>query len=782
MRITNTMLINNMIGYMNNNLERMDKYQGQLATGQKIRVPSDDPIVAARALTLRTNVSIVAQYKSNANDAKSWIETTETALSNINDIFQRARELAVQAANGSLTPEDREKISQEVNQLKAQIINISNSTYGNRYIFSGYKTDQKLLNSDGYFNIDVKRNESIRYEVGIDDQININIPGNLLFNSGNDVTKLPAKSSLIQDFDNFVDALGSNATYTGSSTVPMTENFPLNATGFDDLKITIDGVDYAVDLTDQSSGTYDVSAMTADQLLAEINKDLGGAGTAAINNKGQLTIQSSTIGPSSTVAVSAGNPDHVSALFGTAPKAVQGTPITAGALTGSKDMNAPVFLYTPMPFDATGYNDISVSFDGNSPIAIDLTGGMAVPPAADITKMSADEIVAEINADIAAAGGGGSASLVDGRIVFKSDTTGPASSVSVTAASDAHMYALFGTKAAAVSGSDTTSGSFSGSQLLLQSPPSIHVIINGTDRVVNLGDNTAGVADVDPKAMTLEQIVREINADLGSLGAASIVDNTVNGAVVGKCLRISATQGGTGSQVKITASDQNLLTALFGADPVINNAGDQATKATYTGGTDLSGAVLSFGAGARLTIDIDRSGAPVTVDISAATDLDGIVNLINAELGNRGTASIVNGKYLCVTSPTWGTGSKVEISASTPDIMKTLFGNGTSTPPEILPGVNGFSADMDSMIAMLDKHMENLSVLRSDIGARTNRLDLTLNRLDSDNMNFTKQMSDNEDVDTAEVIMNLQSAENVYRASLAGGARIIQPTLVDFLK
>jgi flagellar hook-associated protein 3 FlgL len=43
-------------------------------------------------------------------------------------------------------------------------------------------------------------------------------------------------------------------------------------------------------------------------------------------------------------------------------------------------------------------------------------------------------------------------------------------------------------------------------------------------------------------------------------------------------------------------------------------------------------------------------------------------------------------------------------------------------------------------------------------------------------------MSENEDVDEAETIMNLKNEENVYRASLAGGARIIQPTLVDFLR
>ena len=81
MRITNNMLINNMIKYIGNNLTRMDKLQAQLATGKKIQVPSDDPVVAARAPKLRTDVAEIQQYQRNLKDAQSWLEITESALS-----------------------------------------------------------------------------------------------------------------------------------------------------------------------------------------------------------------------------------------------------------------------------------------------------------------------------------------------------------------------------------------------------------------------------------------------------------------------------------------------------------------------------------------------------------------------------------------------------------------------------------------------------------------------------------------------------------------------------
>lgn len=215
MRITNNMLIGNMVNYIGNNLTRMDKYQGQLATGKKIRVPSDDPVVAARALKLRTDVAEIDQYKKNVKDATSWLDMTEDALSKMNEVMQRARELTVQGANGTTTTDDMQKISAEMKQLRTQLISLGNSSYAGRYLFSGYKTDQKLLNSDGSFAINVVTNaEKIKYEIGIGDDININVAGGDLFNSGGDAVYTappapPTTGALVNDFNSLVTALDS---------------------------------------------------------------------------------------------------------------------------------------------------------------------------------------------------------------------------------------------------------------------------------------------------------------------------------------------------------------------------------------------------------------------------------------------------------------------------------------------------------------------------------------------------------------------------------------------
>lgn len=158
-----------MMGFINGNLSRMNKYQTQLATGKKISVPSDDPIIAAKALKLRTDVAEVEQFKRNSNDANSWMNVTESSMGMVVDVLQRARELAVQAANGTMTIDDRDKVRKEVEQLKDQIIHISNATYAGRYVFSGYTTDSPLMNADGTYKVSVASNETAIIKSGLID-------------------------------------------------------------------------------------------------------------------------------------------------------------------------------------------------------------------------------------------------------------------------------------------------------------------------------------------------------------------------------------------------------------------------------------------------------------------------------------------------------------------------------------------------------------------------------------------------------------------------------------
>ena len=87
MRITNKIISNNSVTNINRNKVLEDKINTQLSTGSKISRPSDDPVVAIRALRLRTNLSQVNQYyKKNVPDAESWLDITESAITKVVDI------------------------------------------------------------------------------------------------------------------------------------------------------------------------------------------------------------------------------------------------------------------------------------------------------------------------------------------------------------------------------------------------------------------------------------------------------------------------------------------------------------------------------------------------------------------------------------------------------------------------------------------------------------------------------------------------------------------------
>ncbi|MCT4619793.1 MAG: flagellar hook-associated protein FlgL [Marinisporobacter sp.] len=90
--------------------------------------------------------------------------------------------------------------------------------------------------------------------------------------------------------------------------------------------------------------------------------------------------------------------------------------------------------------------------------------------------------------------------------------------------------------------------------------------------------------------------------------------------------------------------------------------------------------------------------------------------------------------------------------------------------------------DISSMLEDMDENLNNVLAKLSEIGAKTNRLELDKNRLDDNILNFKGLLSKTQDADMMETIMKFKTAENVYRTSLSAGAKIIQPTLMDFLK
>ncbi|MBD7985184.1 flagellar hook-associated protein FlgL [Sporosarcina sp. Sa2YVA2] len=154
MRVTQSMLSNNMLRNLSNSFNNMGKLQEQVNTGKKVNRPSDDPVTVMKSLGYGMTVDKVGQFQKNLGEVNNWLDSSDDALDGVGSVLHRAQELVRSAANtGAMTPQDREKIKVELKEMQEQLRDLANTKVGDKYIFSGTSTDKalydKTLDDDG---------------------------------------------------------------------------------------------------------------------------------------------------------------------------------------------------------------------------------------------------------------------------------------------------------------------------------------------------------------------------------------------------------------------------------------------------------------------------------------------------------------------------------------------------------------------------------------------------------------------------------------------------------
>lgn len=130
----------------------MEKLQIQNATQKKLLNPSDDPAGMAKILDIRTQTTINSQFESNGAMAKHRLEVTDGALSEMYELFLRAKEIAIaQSSEASASVDSRLGVAQEVSSLYNQLVSIGNRRVGEHYLFSGFKTLTPAYSNDGEY-------------------------------------------------------------------------------------------------------------------------------------------------------------------------------------------------------------------------------------------------------------------------------------------------------------------------------------------------------------------------------------------------------------------------------------------------------------------------------------------------------------------------------------------------------------------------------------------------------------------------------------------------------
>ena len=297
----------------------LDQASERLASGRRINSAADD--AAGLAITNRQTSQIrgLDQAIRNANDGISLIQTAEGALDETTNILQRMRELSIQSSNGIYSNSDRATLDAEVQQLKAEIDRIAETT-----AFNG----QNILDGSlGELSLQVgsEADETIGFEIGTLDAESLggassgDVIGTVM--SGN----VAAAADLVDG-----TAAGGTITINGQSVGDLTAATNMDellntinaaisgveASAFTETTATTDGdgvlvagtdtLTLALANTDGTTTSYQFTGTNSLVELAEnITNDTGGAINATINDEGRLVI-SNEDGAAITVTDAAG--------------------------------------------------------------------------------------------------------------------------------------------------------------------------------------------------------------------------------------------------------------------------------------------------------------------------------------------------------------------------------------------------------------------------------------------------------------------------------------------
>lgn len=141
MRVTANTFTDGLISQLNQLSVRQNRYQLQAATGQRVKLPEDDPVAMRRVLSLQAEGKTSAQHQNNIARQKELANASFNAIKGIKSVSDRAREIAI-AADSLKSPDELKLYGKEITELIKQAVQAANTTNRGDYIFAGTKSDQ----------------------------------------------------------------------------------------------------------------------------------------------------------------------------------------------------------------------------------------------------------------------------------------------------------------------------------------------------------------------------------------------------------------------------------------------------------------------------------------------------------------------------------------------------------------------------------------------------------------------------------------------------------------
>lgn len=734
MRITNKIMQNNSLYNINNNKVTEDNLNTQLSTGKKISRPSDDPVVAIRALRLRSTVTELTQfYEKNAEDADSWLSVTEDSLSTITDVITDALKNINKGANEDLTLSDIDTILSQLNALSDEYYSTGNVDYAGRYIFTGYRTDTSLTyqstTTDAFTdindefnasNIDTSKRVTNLYNIDAGSVLNYttDTDGNITYTEVNlesdmeeisvgrlrlsydnlDYTEGDGNTATVKWRENLTQPATStitstnltvlNLTYTDSDGVERTAHIPVTT----DYSITIPDSDgsttsYYATYGDPTENMYTVLATHTDATTGTVTE-----------NQFQITTDGAVYANTSGVA--------------TAVCTVDTTSIATASFSDGSNSSCTVPLlaavgqqYT-INYATVGATSNTTDADGNVLTAYTFTNN-------DTQSITVNS---------------------DGTFTYRIKTDDDATDALGTTADTVIQFFANG----------SIKSSYSETSLVIDTD---HIIYSTTSEAAI----DAAYADIDSDTTTGDGYTVYLNADTGEL----LMDDELTSKLSSlKSILNAKTIDIVYDKKEWSTGDirpQNLFSCVD-AKGIIYNGGNNAQDIAYEVGYAQS-IVVNTTASSVFTTNVKRDVA----------DLQNIVDKLD-EINT--TIDTLKDKLEATTDSGEQTAIQSEIDAARKaynylrEELQERFGN-----------------KITSMQASLDK--ANIAV--TDNGTRSERLSYIKKRLQNQLTTFKTLTSNNEDCDLAETATRLTTAEVTYQASLMATSKIMEHSLMDYI-
>ncbi len=267
MRISTLQAFNNGVAGLQRNYANATRTQEQISTGNRILTPADDPVASVRLLQLEQQQNVLGQYKSNLTAAKNSLTQEEATLNSVNTVLHRVRELALQAGNGALDPQDRQSIAAELREREDELLSLMNTRNARgEYLFSGFqgKTQPFVRGPEGSYSYQGDEGQR-KLQIASSLNIAISDSGKSIFESVTNAGRLSATAATV---DSTPSALSISAPLVSDEVA---------LAGLGDITITFDASpnerNYIV--TDATGNTLQAGSLDDDP-ASQNRLDVGG--------------------------------------------------------------------------------------------------------------------------------------------------------------------------------------------------------------------------------------------------------------------------------------------------------------------------------------------------------------------------------------------------------------------------------------------------------------------------------------------------------------------------